>query len=116
VGRHCLWFAIPWLHDIPGFTKTACIVFEVHIRVDEEDAPKRPAGATPIRLGSAEGWQSIRGDGGPNAGVTNVRALFSFNRSNVVEDGEILLIAPSTHLVKARAAYDAFLNSMKFGQ
>ena len=96
--------------------ENACIVFEVHIRVDEEDTQKPPAGARVIHLGKAKGWQSTREDKVGNVNLTNIRTTFSFKRSNRTDDGEVLLVTPTADIKETRAAYDDFIRSLKFGR
>lgn len=94
---------------------SACILFEVHIRVDQEDILHRPASATPIRLGKATAWQSVLSGHVATGGLTNVRTSFSFKQLDQVDDGEVLLIAPTSELTGAKRVYDAFIQSLRFG-
>jgi hypothetical protein len=48
--------------------------------------------------------------------LTNVSTVFSFKRPNRTDDGEVLLISPTANLRQAKAAYDEFVKSLKFGQ
>jgi hypothetical protein len=93
---------------------SACIVFEIHVRVDENDKPAPPASAVPMRLGAASAWQSTRQSPLTSGPITNVRALLSFKRPDQVDDGEILLVAPTSALAEARPIYDAFVRSLVF--
>jgi hypothetical protein len=88
----------------------ACIVFEVHVRVDEESAPKRPASAVQMRLGEAKAWQDIRTDGQ----LTNVSTTFSFKQIDQIDDGEVLLIAPESERSRVEGISDAFVHSLMF--
>jgi hypothetical protein len=90
----------------------ACVVFEVHLRVDGDDSARPPSVATSIQLGKAQGWEWIRE---ANSGWTNIHLLFSFRQPNQMDDGEILLITPTSRLKETKAAYDAFVRSIKFG-
>ena len=38
----------------------SCIVFEIHLRVDRIDTPKRLSGGTAVQLGKAVGWQELK--------------------------------------------------------
>ena len=102
-----------------GFTifldrqQQSCIVFEVHIRVDRQSAPRRPAGATAIELGKATGWQTTTS--GEGLGLVNVITVFSFRRPHEVEDGSVLLVAPSARSENALRIYKAFLQRLRFG-
>jgi hypothetical protein len=88
----------------------ACIVFEIHIRVDEESAPKRLGSAPQIQLGEAKAWQDIRAD----RQLTNVSTIFSFKQIDQIDDGEVLLIAPESERSRVQGIYDAFVHSLKF--
>ena len=105
-----------------GFTifldsqKKACIDFQIHIRVDDDDAPKRSLHATSMRLGKARAWQSIREGRVADESVTNIRTSFSFKQPNQVDDGEVLLIVPTSRLPEAKRTYDAFIRSLKFSR
>jgi len=105
-----------------GFTifldaqRRACIYFEVHIRVDEEDAPRSAANSMVIHLGRAEGWQTIRRGIVGKVSITNVTTIFSFRRPNRTDDGKVLLITPTANLRRAKARYDEFIRSLKFGE
>lgn len=94
----------------------ACIVFDVHIRVDADDTARPPSAATSIQLGKAHGWQWARDGKTGNSRLTNIHLLFSFKQSNQMDDGEILLISPTSRLKETKAAYDAFVRSIKFGR
>lgn len=88
----------------------ACIVFEVHIRVDDEDAPKRSPSSLQMRLGEAWAWQDLSTDGR----LVNVKTTFSFHQADQVDDGEILLITPELQRAKAQGIYDTFVRSLTF--
>jgi hypothetical protein len=88
----------------------ACIVFEIHIRVDDGDAPRRPRAATQIRLGDAWAWQELSTGGQ----LVNVRTTFSFRQNDQIDDGEILLITPESNRLRAQGIYDAFVRSLSF--
>jgi hypothetical protein len=94
----------------------ACIVFEVHLRVDSDDTARPPSGATPIQLGKAQGWQWIRESRAANFHLTNIHLLFSFRQPNQMDDGEVLLITPTSRLKEAKTTYDALVRSIKFGR
>jgi hypothetical protein len=96
-------------------TMTTCIVFEVHLRVEDGDAPRHFRGEKAIQLGKAHGWQTVTRGSVDKVSTVNVRTTFSFERPGETDDGEILLVAPSETYEKARVDYDAFINSLKFG-
>jgi hypothetical protein len=91
-------------------------VFEVHLRVDSGDTARPPSVATSIQLGKAQGWQWIREGRTTNSRLTNIHLLFSFTQPNQIDDGEALLITPTSRLKEAKAIYDAFVRSIKFGR
>jgi hypothetical protein len=97
-----------------GSRLSACIVFEIHVRVDESDKPAPPVSAVPMSLGDASAWQSMSQSESPAGGTTNIRTLFAFERADQVDDGEILQVAPTSTLPIAKAAYDAFIRSLSF--
>jgi len=94
----------------------ACIVFEVYLRVDGDDSARPPSVATSIQLGKAQGWEWIREGGTANSRWTNIHLLFSFRQPNQMDDGEVLLITPTSRFKETKAAYDAFVRSIKFGR
>ena len=97
-------------------TMKSCIVFEVHLRVDEEDAPLQASGAAPLRLGKAQGWQTTEKGIVHGVGVTKVKTTFTFARPGRTDDGEILLISETSKLGEAKRTYDDFLRSLSFGR
>jgi hypothetical protein len=99
-----------------GPAMQSCILFEVHVRVNEDEAPLRVDSAKTFSLGEAKAWQLSRSATVGATRFTNVRTSFSFNRGDLIADGEVLLVSPSAELGKTRLVYDAFLRSIKFGQ
>jgi hypothetical protein len=96
-------------------TEQSCIWFEIHLRVDESDAAPRPSEAKSLHLGRAEGWQTTS-DGLVNGvRLSNVRTSFSFKRPSEIDDGEVLLVAPTSQMREALRTYDEFLKSVAFG-
>jgi len=69
----------------------ACIVFEVHLRVDRRDTARPPSAATSIQLGKAQGWQWTREGKTASSRLINIHLLFSFTQPNQIDDGEVLL-------------------------
>jgi len=94
----------------------SCILFEVHVRVNEDEAPLRLDSAKTFSLGEAKAWQTSTSSTVGTARLTNVKTSFSFKHGNQITDGEVLLISPSAELGKTRPIYEAFLRSIKFGQ
>jgi hypothetical protein len=95
---------------------TTCIVFEVHIRVDEDDTSKPRRSAALMRLGEASAWQAIREGRVADADMTNISTVFSFEQSDQIDDGEVLLIAPTAKLPTAKRVYETFMRSLVFGR
>lgn len=93
----------------------SCIVFEVHIRVDESDTVARPPRAKFIMRGKAEGWQTSYTGAIDGIKLTNVMTWFSFKQHDQTDDGSILLITPSSNAVDALRVYDSFLRNLVFG-
>jgi len=96
--------------------RRSCIVFEIHVRVDQSDAPKRPIDAKPIVLGHARGWEIETAAKEDSEQFTNVRTVFSFRQRDQIDDGSVLLIAPAKRLPEAMAQYRAFLRGLEFGR
>ena len=94
----------------------ACIIFEVHLRVDGDDTLRRPSAATSTQLGKAQGWQWTREGRTANSRLTNIHLLFSFRQPNQIDDGEVLLITPASRIKETKATYDALVRSIKFGR
>jgi len=94
----------------------SCIVFEVHLRVDQSDAPEHQPAAKALQLGGARAWQTTEEGPAHGLALTNVRTVFSLKRPSQTDDGEILLIAPSSELREAKRKYETFLHSVKLGQ
>jgi hypothetical protein len=90
-------------------------VFEVHIRIDEADAMKRPQKAKTISLGRAEGGQTRNALGAGANRLVNITTVFSFKQSDQIDDGYVLLIVPVKQLPDASNQYHAFLRGLKFG-
>ena len=91
----------------------ACILFEVHLRVDPTDAPEHPLGARSVQLGSASAWQVIHEAGTRRLGMTAVITSFSSTQGNQIVDGEVLLITPTQALERSKKVYRAFLGSLR---
>ena len=116
------WSGVGQSAPFHGFTvfldssQSSCIVFEVHLRVDENEAPPRPADAKPVSLGRARGWQTSRTGVVGKASILNVITTFSFDRPDQTDDGMVLLIAPSMEPKRALTVYGEFLRDLRFGK
>lgn len=92
----------------------SCIIFEVHLRVDEADAPDHPRTAAPLQLGTAQAWKTVKEGTAQGLSMTKITTSFSSKLANQIDDGQILLIAPTVRLEEAKMLYQAFLDSVKF--
>jgi hypothetical protein len=115
------WSGVDRSAPFHGFTiflpeQQGCIVFEVHLRVDESDAPVRPTGSKALRLGRALGWETVATNNNGLASVTIARASFSFRQSDQNDDGIVVLIVPISQKRPAIKIYDSFVHSMQFGR
>lgn len=88
----------------------SCIVFEIHLRIDDDEAPVRPRAAKTLSLGNAKAWQISIKDGA--RGPITVSTYFSHKQNGQTDDGKILLISPPEELQKTRSVYDSFLKSV----
>ncbi len=91
----------------------SCIVFEVHLRIDDDEVPVRPHTAKRLSLGNATAWQVSNRNHAQ--GPINITTYFSFEQKSRVDDGRILLISPPEDFQKTRSTYTIFLNSIVFG-
>jgi hypothetical protein len=105
-----------------GFTiflnheQTSCIVFEIHIRVNDGESLGSPPTTQPVNLGRAKGWQlKSRGMAG-TLELLNVETAFTSKLSDQVDDGTILLVAPLSTSAKAEDIYSRFVRSLAIGQ
>ena len=93
----------------------SCILFEVHLRVDEGDSQIRISKAKNLRLGKANAWQTTNVGIIKGKRISNISTSFSFKQANQIDDGEVLLVAPTSTVGKASQIYEAFLKSVTFG-
>ncbi len=93
----------------------SCIHFEIHIRIDESLAPERSSMAKHVQLGEAQGWQYTARGVVDDINLTNVTTVFSFKHSHETDDGEILLVAPTSRIGDGVRTYESFLHSLTFG-
>jgi hypothetical protein len=90
------------------------INFEVHLRVDDNDAPIRPVGAKPVSFGDAVGWQTQRSGRVNGRSMLYVTAHFSHRQRDQVDDGSIQLITPSDQARATFKTYKKFVGSLDF--
>lgn len=94
----------------------SCIVFEVHIRVDESQKSAPLPGARSVPLGKADGWQTTYTGAVSGMKLTNVQTAFSYKQPDQIDDGFILLITPDSGEGEALKTYRLFLRNFVFGR
>ena len=94
----------------------SCIVFEIHIRVDEDDTAKSPSQAEPPSLGKAKGWRTEVSGDVDGVKLRNVETAFSYRQPDQVDDGTILLVTPLSEANRTLPVYEEFLRSLVFGR
>ncbi len=116
------WSGVDQNAPFHGFTiflnsqANACINFELHMRLDENDALKPLRSAKSLHLGDAQAWQSARSEKIKKVGMTNISTLFSFKRGKQIFDGNVILISPVSQLEGARRIYDKFIAKLVFSK
>lgn len=93
----------------------SCIVFEVHLRIDEDEVPLRPPTAKVLSLGNARAWQRSIVNRNHAKGIINITTYFSSKQEGQTNDGKILLVSRPEELQKTKSIYDAFVKSVAFG-
>jgi hypothetical protein len=93
----------------------SCILFEVHVRVDDADGPLHSSSAKSLSLGQAKAWQSSASVTTKEGGLMNIRTSFTFEHDGQIDDGEVMLISPSTEQRSGVQVYEDFLKSVHFG-
>jgi hypothetical protein len=94
----------------------ACLVFEIHHRVDDSERPRYPGRATNVKIGGVTGWE-WRSDG-PLRGVpwTNIRLVFSVrHHMDHVDDGAVTLVVPTAQLSGAEEMFRHFVSQVRIG-
>ncbi|WP_347989253.1 hypothetical protein [Methylomonas sp. AM2-LC] len=119
-GGYTGWDGVDQNAPFHGFTifldqkMDACINFEIHIQVDEAEAPKPPRSAKLLRLGESQAWQSISKDQVGKITMVNIRTSFSFKQAKQIDNGEVILVTPISHLSETKHIYDDFVRSLIF--
>jgi hypothetical protein len=96
-------------------TEQSCILFEVHIRVDENAVVEPPVAAKRLALGKAIGWQKTISGVINGTGFVNTTTTFSFVQADQTDDGEIILVAPLSQAGGLAKIYDEFVHNLDFG-
>ena len=94
----------------------SCILFEVHLRVDDVGGPIHSDLAKPLLLGQAKAWQVSRSASTAAGDLTNIKTSFTFEHDGQIDDGEVVLITPSAGQRDAVYLYEEFLKSVHFGE
>ena len=92
-----------------------CIVFEIHLRIDDDGAPVRPHTARVLSLGNAKAWQTVSSGSNRAKGPVNLVTYFAAKQNGQIDDGQILLVSRPEQLPKTRLLYDIFLKSVTLG-
>ena len=93
----------------------ACLIFDIHVRVDEDDRLAVPHNAQRLRLGHARAWTVAKHGYAEGVKITKVETSFTYTRSDQTEDGSVSLISPSSDLDRTQRIYKQFLNSLSIG-
>nr|WP_199038405.1 hypothetical protein [Dyella sp. ASV24] len=93
-----------------------CIVFDIHVRVDEDERPHHPSYARQMHFGTARGWQWATHGKAAGVPYSNVITTFSYEGSAGSADGEMRLIAPTADLAQTKQKYDKFVRTLSFGR
>ena len=115
---------IPWL-PFHGFTvflpsqgsRSSCIVFEIHLRVDLGDPDERataPSPAKTVNFGNIQGLQQERSGDINGVAFRNVLISFSVPRDGQVADGSVWFVAPGTELEKSQPVFTSFISGIRF--
>ena len=72
----------------------SCILFEVHMRVDDADGPLRLSSAKPLSLGQARAWQTSSVAIAKGGQIMNLKTIFTFDHDGQIYDGQITLVSP----------------------
>ena len=93
----------------------SCILFEVHIRVDDADVPPHLHSAEALSLGQARAWQISSRVATKSGEIINLRTSFTFEHDGETDAGQVTLISPVSEQRKSKPPYDHFLKSIHFG-
>lgn len=96
-----------------GDDPPACIVFEIHLRVErgQREAWRR---GTKVVIGGVTGWrEEVTGTTGGTS-FTNIIIRFSVIRSQETDDGTVRLVTPTKDLGKNGAIFEAFISHIGF--
>lgn len=94
----------------------ACIDFEIHRRIDNDEERNYPDTAHHIRLGNISGWELIQKEKIMGMEVKIVRTSFSYEKGYEVIDGIIIMSILERDYLKGKVIYDKFLESFQFNE
>jgi len=104
-----------------GFTifldhfQRSCILFEVHLRVDDANGPIHLNSAKPLSLGQARAWQTSSSVNAKGGEIRNLKTVFTYEHDDQIYDGQITLVSQAPERQSAKHVYDDFLRSVHFG-
>ena len=90
----------------------SCIVFDIHLRVDEEDGPRMPAGVP--MFGGATGEERVARGTARGVRLRTVVTTFSRRRAHETDDGSVTLITPEDDVRRTEPVYREFLQKLRF--
>ncbi len=93
----------------------SCLLFEVHVRVDDADGPLHLKSAKALSLGQAKAWQTSSRVHTRGGEIMNLKTAFTFAHDGQIDDGQATLITPTSEQQSTTRLYDTFLNSVHFG-
>lgn len=117
---HSAWDGVDDAAPFHGFTifldpeGTACINFKIGLRIDAESALEGLNRNGGIRLGKASAWQWTSTEYVDGKPVSNMTTLLTHHFKNNVFDGEVRLISPKGQVKRYIAAYNSFIQSLRF--
>jgi hypothetical protein len=92
----------------------ACIVFEIHIRIQVGDPPRREPPPL-LSLGHATAWQIRASGSANNTEMENLTTAFSNRlRNSEIDDGSVELITPASEAKESEQIYRLFLQHLRF--
>lgn len=93
----------------------SCILFEVHLRVDDADGLFHPNSAKSLSLGQARAWQTSNSVNTKEGELRNFKTVFTFEHDGQIYDGQVTLVSPAAEAPNTIRVYDIFLKSVHFG-
>ncbi|GEM_PF-2689774 len=94
-------------------SSSACIVFDIHVRVNAEDKPVRLHSSHRIKIKNISGWQSINRIITKGEDIVVITTALSYTKAGDMIDSEITMIVPKLKYTEKKVIYDAFISSFK---